>query len=493
MEPISEQALALEFAGLQLDHGRPLTQQLHARLKQLLLAGGLRPGAQMPTTRALAQQLGVSRNTVVHAYERLHDEGFLLARVGAGSYVAGLPAAHSVAKDDAATPPARPDTAIWQQMQALHLPRVHGPEAQAFRYGLPVIDQFPTAIWARLQARFWRQSARHQLGYSDPAGLPRLRAQIAAYLSHARGLHCEPEQVIITSGAQQAISLAALALLKPGDRVAMESPGYRAAAAALALPNTQVLRVPVDGEGLRIAALQALGPARLCYVTPSHQFPTGVTMSLARRLALLDWARQQNAFILEDDYDGEFRFSGAPLAPLASLDRHGRTLYLGSFSKLLLPGLRLGYLVVPGGWAEGMAKLRGMLDRHAPIADQTVLADFIEQGHFLRHLRRVRRAAHARRDALLKAWQQRFGERLPLAEVSAGLHALLPLRHAEQENRLAQLARQHRVEVGRLREIGEVPSCSGRAGLVLGFAPSTPAQISAAVDQLAQAWQTALD
>lgn len=487
MEPIDAR-LILDAAGIALLPGAQLGTQLHEQLKARILQGQLPAALRLPTTRALAEALGISRNTVVRVYERLLSEGYLQTRVGDGTYVAALRATPSRTVVHLPTEPTPPDTPMWARVQAFTPPRrVEGPP-RAFRHGVPALELFPAETWSRLLARFWRRSDAGLLGYTEAAGLPRLRELIAAYLSHSRGLHCTAEQVIVTSGAQQAISLAALALLKPSDRVAVESPGYRAAAAALSLTGAELLRVPVDAEGLQVAALEALGPCRLVHVTPSHQFPSCVAMSLPRRLALLHWAERHDAFLLEDDYDGEYRHAGLPLAPLASLDRSQRTLYVGSFSKLLAPGLRLGYLVAPAGFATVLARLRGLLDRHSPIAEQTVLADFIEQGHFLRHLRRARRAATQRRDALLEAWQREFGSALPLAPIDAGLHALLPLETPAQEARLVQLGRAAGLELAGLREVGGLPSHSSRAGIVFGFAAVAPAQLHGAVRSLHKAW-----
>lgn len=485
MDPI----LAIDPAGMQLRRDEPgLARQIHAQLKARILQGRLPAELRLPTSRELAQALQVSRNTVVRAYEQLLAEGYLQARVGDGTYVAplqGPPPTRPAQRAQAA----QPSAPLWQRLGAFEPARLVDGAPRAFRHGVPALDLFPFEAWARLQARFWRRAAQQPLGYSDPAGLPRLREMIAAYLSHARGLACTAEQVIVTGGSQQAIAMAALALLGQGERAAIEMPGYRAAAAALGLTGGRVLPVPVDAQGLQVAALEALGPVRLLHVTPSHQFPSGAVMSLQRRLDLLDWARRREAWLLEDDYDGEYRYVGVPLAPLASLDPAGRTLYVGTFSKLLFPGLRLGYLVVPPSLAPTFARLRWALDRHASVADQSVLADFIEQGQFLRHVRRVRRAAERRRDALLTAWQRAFGTALPLAPPPAGLHALLDLDSPAEERRLAELGEAAGIELGRLRQVGQVLPASGRAGLLLGFAAVTPAQIEAAVRTLARVWK----
>lgn len=506
IQPPLTAPLPLDLAGLRLHRkmgrGRAqpqgLSRQIHAQIKERVLQGQLGHGARLPTTRALALSLGLSRNSVLRAYEQLESEGLIESRIGAGSFVRAL------GRADTAPPPAAgsaaPESPLWQALQHYQpTPPVQGP-GRAFRHGLPALDLFPHALWSRLQARFWRQQARPgaetALSYGDAAGLPRLRALIAAYLSHSRGLSCSPEQVLVTAGSQQAIAIAALALLRPGDRVGMESPGYRAAAAALSLSGAQVLPVPLDAQGLRIGALRALGRLRLVYTTPSHQFPTGVVMGLQRRLDLLDWARQQDAYVLEDDYDGEYRFSGLPLAPLASLEDGpaARTLYMGSFSKLLFPGLRLGYLVAPVHWLPTLSRLRSLLDRQASVAEQSVLADFMAEGHFLRHVRRMRRAARERRDALLQAWAQDLAPRHPLLQlqpVNAGLQALLPLADRRQEARLCELARSAGVEMAGLSQIGGLPPHSQQAGLVLGFACVPTQDIRQAVQALAEVWRRA--
>lgn len=499
MDPISSRAtLSLEPDGLRLDAHQGLAHSLHAQLKQKILLGQLAAAQRLPASRDLAQRLGVSRNTVLRAYEQLMAEGLLEGQLGAGCFVARL------RREDGPTParssapaPAceAPESELWSRLQDFQLTPPVLPGQKSLRWGLPAQDKFPHVLWSRLQQRFWRRHPELASGYADPAGLPRLRALIAAYLNSSRGLACEPEQVLLTAGSQQAIAMAALALLKPGERVAMESPGYRSAAAALGLGGAQVIHLPLDAEGLRLGALEALRDCRLAYITPSHQFPSGVVMSAQRRLDLLAWAQRNKAFLLEDDYDGEYRYSGVPLAPLASLGRgQQRVLYVGTFSKLLFPGLRLGYLVAPKPWVPTLAKLRSVLDRQSSIVDQHVLADFIEEGHFLRHVRRMRRTASARREVFLRAWERELGATLalPSPNIEAGLQLLLRLPNPHWEQRLVQVAQAKGLEIGGLHQVGGLPAHSQEAGLVLGFASTPEAQIKATVAELAQCWRPVL-
>lgn len=509
MDPIIQATLTLDPAGMLLQPGQGLAQQIHAQLKDKILQGELSAHARLPTTRELATALQVSRNTVVRAYEALASEGFVLGRVGAGCFVAEVAGLAKPRAAESGLGPAHksPSTDLWARLQAFEPAPTVSRQARAFRHGLPALDLFPHALWSRLQARFWRQQARLNkpaqsqggapgLSYGEAAGLPRLRELIAAYLSHSRGLQCGADQIIITAGSQQAIAMAALALVQRGDRVGMESPGYRAAAAALGLSGATVLPVPLDGQGLRVGALQALGRVRMVYTTPSHQYPTGVAMSLQRRLELLAWAARENAWVLEDDYDGEYRFNGVPLAPLATLDQGQRTLYIGSFSKLLFPGLRLGYLVAPAAWLPTLAKLRAVLDRQSSIADQVVMADFMAEGHFLRHVRRMRRAALERRDMFLSVWAQDLKPHLPAAlrdlplqPIDAGLQAFWPLPSRAWERRLVTAAAAAGIELGGLTQVGGLPAHSQEAGLVFGFASVPPAEIRRAIRLLAQVWR----
>ena len=430
---------------------------------------------------------------MVRAYDQLYAEGYIEGRIGAGTYVAELSGATRPTPVPSAQAQLSGSTqsAALQLLQNHHLnPPLSGPP-RAFRVGVPAFDLFPFETWARLSARFWRKPSPARLGYGDPAGDWQLRELIAAYLRNSRGLHCDPAQIVVTNGAQQAISLCAQLLVTPGARVAVENPGYRAAGHALAIAGAQLCGVAVDGEGLDTAALEEVEGCRLVYLTPSHQYPTGVTLSLARRLQLLEWAERNNGLIIEDDYDGEYRYSGTPLAPLAALDRQGRVLYVGTFCKIAFPALRLGYLVLPPALAEAFARRRALDMRHSEIGTQAVMAEFIAAGHFQRHIRRMRTAARSRRDALLAGWPADVPGCAPLPVVEAGLHLCVRVDSLARERVLISAAERVGVEISALSSYWLPDSRTPedqRAGLVLGFAAVPEAQISEALQALRRVW-----
>ncbi|WP_375740733.1 PLP-dependent aminotransferase family protein [Pseudomonas boanensis] len=481
--------LPIDLSGIRLDPNQRLARQLYQALRERILDGRLRSRSRLPASRDLATLLGVSRNTVTRAFDQLYAEGYIDGRVGDGTYVAELAGGQRPPAPEASGP--APGTAL-QRLQRHHLPAPVAGPPRAFRVGVPAFDLFPFDTWARLQARFWRKPSAARLGYGDPAGDPVLRELVAAYLRNTRGLDCDPTQVVITCGAQQAISLCAQLLVEPGDRVAVENPGYRAAGHAFAVAGAQLCGVSVDDDGLDTAELARLGICRLAYVTPSHQYPTGVTLSLARRLELLEWAERCDGWIVEDDYDGEYRYSGTPLAPLAALDRLGRVLYVGTFCKIAFPALRLGYLVLPKRLAGAFAQRRALDMRHSEIGTQAVMAEFIAAGHFQRHIRRMRKAARARRDALLRDWPVAIPGCAPMPPVEAGLHLCVRVDSLARERELIAAAQKVGVELNGLSdywlEESEVP-VDNRAGLVLGFAAVPEAQIAEAIRTLRTAWR----
>jgi GntR family transcriptional regulator/MocR family aminotransferase len=484
----------------------PLFRQLYARLKEAILHGRLAPGTRLPPTRDLAQQLGVSRQTVLAAYDQLTAEGYLRGGVGQGTFVdAGLPAAGlraASAASETATGPAT-GAAITRSEAPRPLPargaaiaasmaRVrhhHGP-LRAFRPSMPGLDLFPFDVWRKLEARQWRRREL-PLGYGAAAGHPPLRELLCAYLNASRGVRCTPEQIIVTTGSQQALYLLAQLLLAPGEGVWLESPGYQGAAAPFEVAGARMCLVPVDADGMDVAHAAARYPdAAMVFATPSHQLPLGVTMSLGRRLELLRWAEANRAWIIEDDYDSEYRYTGPPLASLQSLDRAGCVIYVGTLSKVLFPGLRLGYVVAPPALVEPLTQAKAVVDRHSPIVPQAVLADFIQQGHFTRHIRRTRDAYAERRAAMLEALDARLGGMLAPGPTDTGLDVCVRLTGRLGEAQAAERAAAAGIDLRPLSYYIHPhagPECAAPPGLLLGFSAFTPADIRTGVGRLAQA------
>ncbi|MBK4998313.1 PLP-dependent aminotransferase family protein [Pseudomonas sp. S31] len=508
---MSERPLVLPFdpAGIVLDRHRGLSQQLYQALRARVLDGRLSSGTRLPATRDLANRLALSRNSVVRAYDQLYAEGYIESRVGDGTYVTRLEKlstqlstglSRRLSTDlstfcvegtgDPSSEERISEPLLRLKKHHLAPPKTSAP--RAFRVGIPAFDLFPFDVWAKLQAGFWRNPDPAQLGYGDPAGEPVLRELIAAYLRRSRGLGCTAEQIVITSGAQQAISLCAQLLLQAGDAVAVENPGYRAAGHAFALAGAKVVGVAVDQDGMDCNRLAQVADCRLAYVTPAHQYPTGVTMSLARRLELLAWAERSNGWIIEDDYDGEYRYSGAPLSPLAALDRSGRVLYVGTFGKIAFPALRLGYLVLPPRLVPAFSQGRALAVRHSEVGSQCVMAEFMAQGHFQRHIRRMRKAALSRRNVLKAGWPVDIAGLGPMPEVAAGLHVKVDVDNFAREQELVARAEEVGVEMSPLSGYwlpdSDVP-VDKRAGLVLGFAAVPEGEIAEAMMKLRKAWR----
>ncbi len=407
----------------------PLQRQIYDDLRRLILDRRLAPATRLPSTRALAHDLAVSRNTVLAAFEQLLAEGYLSGRQGAGTYVsAELPdAAPLTAEASPAVARPRRRGLSRRGTTLAGIAGSHRGSRGPFALGLPAVDDFPFAVWSRLLARAWRSPGGYA-GHGDPAGHLPLRAAIADYLRAARAVRCTAEQVVIVAGAQQAVALAAQILLDPGDEALIEEPGYAGLRGALTAAGLRVTPVPVDPEGIDIDRGAVLAPAaRFVCVAPSHQYPLGMTMSLARRLALIDWARRQDAWIVEDDYDSEYRYAGRPLAALQGLDETGRVLYVGSFSKVLFPTLRLGYVVVPEDLLAAFCRARAALDDHPSMLAQPALAQFFAEGHFAAHVRRMRRLYAGRQEALLAAASRHLDGLLELSPDEAGMHLLARL------------------------------------------------------------------
>ena len=412
----------------------PLQEQLYRRIRAVIATRQLTPGEKLPSVRTLASELGVARGTVDATYARLAGEGYLLSRGPAGTIVSP-----ELQVD------ALPARAVRDTLQ-LAPEEESGAEPRPFQLGLPALDAFPRALWARLTARAAKRLSGSALAYPAYAGLPDFREAIASYLAVSRGVRCHATQVVVTGGYQDALSLMARLLLQPGDGVWFEEPGYFLARHALETASAQVLPIPVDDQGLDVEFAQEKAPrARLAVVTPAHQSVLGVALSLARRQKLLAWASETNAWIVEDDYDGEFHYIGRKLPALKSLDLADRVIYAGSFSKTLFPGLCLGYLVLPHSLIQQVIEAKRATAHGEPVLGQRVVADFLSDGHFGRHLKRMRGLYAARRDALASALRNAFGDRLEMTLRPGGMHLLTRFPDAKDDVDLVRRALRHRL------------------------------------------------
>jgi len=473
----------------------PLYRQLEDQIRGAIRGSQLLPGEGLPSTRQLARDLGVARNTTKNAYNQLIVEGYLVSVTGSGTRVAqDLP-------EDLLQVPGRgqafvrtlspvPLSRIAKRSPALSSwiqGNVSGP-VRPFRPHTPASDAFPRELWAQLTARRIRRMSRSLLERGDPRGYRPLREAVAGYLGTTRGVACDPGQVVIAAGAQQAIELVCKLLIEPGDRVCMEDPGYTPASLLFELAGAEIVPVPVDDEGLEVAKLKQVRPApKLVYVTPSSQFPLGMPMSLPRRLALIEWAEGCGAVILEDDYNGEYRYAGRPLPALHGLAPAGRVLYAGSFSKLLFPALRIGYLVVPQEVVDAFAAMRWLIDRHSPPLEQAVLADFIEEGHFARHVRRMRTLYAERQGALVEAAARDLGGLLEVPAADSGMHLIGWLGEGVTEESLLQVAASAGIDLTPTSRFSVREPV--RPSVILGYAPFSERQIHQAVRALARAYE----
>lgn len=462
--------------------GGSLQEQLYAAIRQAVLQGELMAGERLPSSRALAADLGLGRNTVVTAIERLVAEGYLESRRGSGLFVAvDLPAE--------GVRPAAGDKPPSLSRRAAEAPGLHAEgESRAMRpfaLGAAALDEFPLELWRRLAVQVLRRQPGDLLGYCDARGLPALRRVLAGYLADSRGVVCSPDTIVIVSGAQQALDLIGRLLLDPGDAAVVEDPGYAGARDALAGTGARLLPVAVDGQGFDPAVLAGLAPVpKLMMLTPSHQFPLGMTLPVARRLALLAEARARGIWIVEDDYDCEYRYGGPPLQALQGLDGGERVLYVGTFSKVLFPGLRLGYVVLPPQLVEGFLRLKTAADGFSPGWPQAVLAEFIAQGHLVQHIRRMRTLYRKRRSALLAALARHAGDLLVPRLSEAGLHVTVEFRDGRDDKSAAAAALAAGLSVAPLSRYAVTRRLSG---LLLGFAAFPEAELETAVQRLVKA------
>jgi GntR family transcriptional regulator/MocR family aminotransferase len=462
----------------------PLFRQVYSGLATAILERRLRPGSRLPASRSLAGRLGLSRTAIVSAYEQLLAEGYATGRVGSGTYVA----TDLADKPDGRTRPVKP------RRDAGHtVPRLAGnvdvtaqSDDRPFNLGRTLIDARTADQWRRLNARALRAMPRSHLGYGDPRGSEELRRATAAYLADARAVRCDPEQIIITGGTQHAIDLVVRTLLPMASEVWVEDPGYPLTREALSAAGVKVHPIPVDAHGLDVAAGRAAAPrARAAFVTPSHQFPTGVVLTMARRLKLVAWARAAGAWIVEDDYASEFRYGGRPLASLQGLDAAERTIYVGTLNKALFPGLRTGYLIVPEPLLQRFVTTRYLMDRQPPSLQQEVLAAFIGEGHLTSHIRRMRERYRDQRDRLVDALRRRAGEFLEVEPPDQGMHLVAYLRQGLSDSMIEQAALDEGVVVRALSRL--YARARPQQGLLLGFSGYPATSIGPAVSRLAKA------
>ncbi|MEX3692651.1 PLP-dependent aminotransferase family protein [Paraburkholderia sp. BR14263] len=534
-----------DWLAQRLDRGsaQPVYRQLHKLLQQAILSRELPAGARVPSSRLLAAELGIARNTVTQVYEQLVLEGYVTSATGRGTFVAdtspdeivgateigsmqtrtnggasgaalpagkvatnsqsakgadalaaAAPGAASTSGMEAATQTQRP-TARALSARGTRLITSAGVSKRqggAFMPGVPDVSRFPARVWTRLHNKYWRSLRPDLLTYAPGGGLALLRHVLADYLRTSRSVRCSPEQIIITTGIHQSIDLAVRLLSDPGDTIWTEDPCYWGVRSVLHVSGLNTRPIAVDSEGLNPSAGDfAAPPPRLMLVTPSHQYPLGMVMSLARRRMLLEYARQHQCWIIEDDYDSEFRYGSRPLASLQGLDTAGQVIYVGSFGKTLFPGLRVGYLVAPEALAESFATASAELYREGQLLQQAVLAEFIAEGHFTSHIRKMRALYGQRRQVLLDAVARRYGDALPAMGGDAGLHVVMQLPEGSDDRAVAEAALARNIVV---RPLSGYYSSRERAnpGLLIGYACVPDEEIAPAFDTLAEAIDTTL-
>ncbi|MBD2019875.1 PLP-dependent aminotransferase family protein [Leptolyngbya sp. FACHB-36] len=488
-------ASSLTDFAISLDHNTslPLYRQLYEGLRRKILAGKLFPGQRVPSTRTLSHHLGISRNTVAQSYAQLLSEGYFQTIVGSGTFVCQqLP--DDLSNDTASNSTKQPE----QQFRSLS---TYGsslaefnpftpPEPEAFinfRYGRPALNEFPLAIWRQLLSRYCRSNYDILDYNSDLLGYKPLREAIATHLERSRSVKCHPDQIIIVSGSQQALDLVARLFIDRGDAVAIEDPGYLGARQAFSAQGATLHPVSVDDSGIVVENLSGLANAlvKLVYVTPSHQFPTGAVLSLSRRLDLLAWAQKSGALIIEDDYDSEYRYGEHPIPALQELDCNNTVLYIGTFSKVLFPALRVGYLVVPADLVQVFCHAKWLIDRQSPLLEQYVLADFITEGHLDRHIRRMRNLYDQRRQILVRSIKQHLHENAVIMGENAGIHIMIQLNTSLSDDAVLHCAAQ--AGVGLTSASPYYLDNAGQGQFILGYAELNEQQIEEGVYRLAQA------
>jgi len=487
MIPVAKTSNTLPIPSITVDRTQSasLQQQIYQAIRSAILDGRLRPGARLPSTRDMAADLGVSRNTVLIAFEMLVSEGYLESRVGAGTRVsAALPDDLSRAAAGRAGARSRPELASRTKLLAGALTDASRGVPGPFSPGVPPIDLFPFRIWNQILGKYWRQSPLEIFGYDEDGGYGPLREAIASHVTLSRGVRCDAERVIIVGGAQQGIDLASRVLVDPGDAVWMEDPGYRGARGVFQGAGARVVPIPVDREGIDPAVAIDLEPeARVAYVTPSHQYPVGVTMSLPRRLALLEWARDTRGWIIEDDYDSEYRYATRPLSALQGLDEDDRVVYVGTLNKVLVPAVRIGFVVPPRDLLPAFREARIIAGRATSSVIQAALAEFIDEGHLGRHIRKLRKMLRQRMEALAAEIERQLRGVVEIERPDAGMHLVAWLPPGMDDRRVSARAREAGIDAPALSSYA-VRKLS-RGGLVLGYGTVPPFRMRSAVRTLA--------
>lgn len=467
--------------------GGPFFQQVYVGLREAILSGAFKAGQKLPSTRDLAEQLEISRTVVLLAYDQLLAEGFATGRSGSGTYVSSGVSATSH-RSSRSERPSRLRLSHFGLSAAASWSRITVPQRQKrslpydFAYGRSDVENFPFAMWRRILLRCARKAPVSELDYGPAGGNLGLREAICTHLRRSRAVVCDPSQIIVVNGSQQALDLIARVLIERGDLVAIEDPSYQGAKEVLRAADARLIPITVDREGLNPAKLPA--NARLAFVTPSHQFPTGAILPLARRLELLDWAKRRNAAVVEDDYDGEFRYEGQPLESLQGLDRQGRVIYIGTFSRTVFSALRIGYLIAPKSLVPAFTAAKWLSDRHTATLEQRTLAEFISSGMYERYLRHARRRNAGRRKALLHAIQAHLGKRVEITGDGAGAHIVLWPRTRMTEEAIVTAAESRGVGVyGISAYFLKKPS---QTGILLGYSRMRETAIREGIRRLAE-------
>lgn len=471
----------------------PLYRQIYETFRKSILSGELLPKTQIPASRLLANELGVSRITVVNAYEQLFAEGYLEGKTGSGTFVASeLPEdlLQINSENEKKTADKTYDLPLrlsdfGEKLKVEKIRTATRTNFRSFQNGLTAIDEFPFGIWSKIAAKYHKDPPRNLLGYGEAKGFAPLRQAIAAHLRSTRGVNCDAEQVIITSGAQQALDLTTRIFLSANDTALIENPCYTEIKSLFTIAGANLVAVNIDEEGFDTAKIPRSGRnAKLVYVTPSHQYPLGVTMSLARRLELLDWAKRRNSWIIEDDYNSEYRYSGRPLASLQGLDKNGRVIYIGTFSKTIFPSLRIGCVVVPPELVEIFTAAKALSDVHSSLIEQAILAEFIADGHFARHLRKMRKLYEFRQNILVEECEKHLKGLVKVKKAEAGMHLVGWLAENLDDREISKRAANENLQIMPISHYFSKRISPG--GLILGYTAFNKKQIKEGVKKLAE-------